>query len=254
LSKYVDYAEYYDFDHPFTDDIPFYLKYAKETGGPILELACGTGRIILPLAKENYIIYGIDLSENMLAVARKKLKEQELEHNVTLIDTSMIDFDLDEKAFALAFIAARSFMHLYSQEDQISCLESIFRHLRPGGLLIIDIYSPNLELLTQPINSDFKERKNYVLPNAHRVSSKYRFIGNDILNQINKAELLFEEYDIQGNLVQAKTVPMHTRYTFRFEMQMLLERVGFKVLNIFKDYEKRNYDGTGEIITISKRP
>lgn len=51
MSKYVDYAEYYDFDHRFEEDIPFYLEYAKETGGPILELACGTGRILLPFAK-----------------------------------------------------------------------------------------------------------------------------------------------------------------------------------------------------------
>jgi ubiquinone/menaquinone biosynthesis C-methylase UbiE len=254
VSKYVDYAEYYDFDHPFTEDIPFYIEYTKETGGPILELGCGTGRILLPLAKLGYIIYGIDLSENMLAIAKQKLTKKGLDHSVTLINTSMTEFNLDEKSFALAFIAARSFMHLYSQEDQISCLESIFRHLRSGGLLIIDLYAPKLELLTQPINSRFKERKSYVLPNGHHVSGKYRFIGNDIINQINRAELLFEEFDIEGNLFRTKTVPMDTRYTFRFEMQLLLERVGFEVLTIYRDYKKRNYDGTGEIITISKRP
>lgn len=190
----------------------------------------------------------------MLAVAKQKIIEQGLDHYVSLLNTSMANFSLDEKSFALAFIAGRSFMHLYSQKDQISCLESIFRHLRPSGFLIIDLYSPNLEMLTQPTNSEIKERKSYVLPNGHPVKSNYRFISNDILNQISKAEILFEEFDIQGNLILSKTVPMDTRYTFRFEMQLLLEKVGFEVLAIFSDYEKRKYDGTGEIITISKKP
>ena len=63
MSKYVDYAEYYDFEHPFEEDIPFYLEYAKETGGPILELACGTGRILIPLAKSGYKICGFKIYE-----------------------------------------------------------------------------------------------------------------------------------------------------------------------------------------------
>ncbi|MHA2008792.1 MAG: class I SAM-dependent methyltransferase [Promethearchaeota archaeon] len=253
ISKYVDYAEYYDFDAIFKEDIPFYLKYAEQTGGPILELACGTGRILLPFAKAGYNIYGIDLSENMLAVAKKKVTEQGLDDLVFLINTSMVNFNLEEKSFALAFIAVRSFMHLYSQNDQLSCLESIIRHLRPGGLLIIDIYSPNLEMLTQTPNSEFNERS-YVLPNGHRVNRKNRFICNDLLNQINKAELCFEEFDIQGKLIRTKIVPMDTRYTFRFEKQLLLEKVGFEVLSVFSDYRKQKYNGTGEIITISRKP
>ncbi|NIO00161.1 MAG: class I SAM-dependent methyltransferase, partial [Anaerolineae bacterium] len=67
MPRYVDYAEYYDHDHvggPMTEDIPFYIGYAEETGGPILELACGTGRVLIPIAEAGFKVHGLDLSEN----------------------------------------------------------------------------------------------------------------------------------------------------------------------------------------------
>jgi ubiquinone/menaquinone biosynthesis C-methylase UbiE len=85
----------------------------------------------------------------MLDVAKTKITEQNLESKITLFHENMTDFTLDEKSFALAFIAGRSFMHLYSQKDQLLCLNSVFKHLRPDGLFIIDVYSPNLEILSQ---------------------------------------------------------------------------------------------------------
>jgi len=166
----------------------------------------------------------------------------------------MTNFSLDEKSFALAFIAARSFMHLYSQKDQLSCLNSVIEHLRPGGLFIIDVYSPNLEILSQSHSTKFRLRKSYVLPNGHRVRHKTRFVENDFLNQISKWEILFEEFDMNGNLLGSKKVPMDTRYIFRFELQLLLEKVGFEIISIFSDYQKRIYDGKGEIIVVSRKP
>lgn len=254
MPEYVDYAEYYDYDHIFTEDIPFYLEYANETGGPILELACGTGRLLLPLAEMGYEVHGVDFSENMLEVARRRIAEHGLSHRVKLTRANMADFDLQEKSFALAFAAVRSFMHLYTQEDQLSCLDRVYRHLRPGGLFIVDVYSPNLEILARPPGSDFELRNEFVLPNGHCVTRRDRFVRNDFLNQINQWEMLFEEYDRDGNLVRSRLVPMDTRYTFRFELQLLLEKAGFEVQSIFRDYEKRAYDGTGEIIAVASKP
>lgn len=190
----------------------------------------------------------------MLAVAKKKVNEQNLDKKITLIHGNMTNFSLDERSFALAFIAARSFMHLYSQKDQLSCLNSVIKHLRPGGLFIVDVYSPNLQILAQSQSTKFRLRKSYILPNGNRVRNKTRSIENDFLNQISKWEIKFEEYNKKGNLIRTKIVPMDTRYTFRYELQLLLEKVGFEVLTIFSDYEKRIYDGKGEIIIVSKKP
>jgi len=206
------------------------------------------------LAQMGYEVHGIDFSENMLEVARRRITEHGLSHRIKLTHANMADFDLEEKSFALAFVAVRSFMHLFTQEDQLSCLDRVYRHLRPGGLFIVDVYSPNLKILAQPPGSDFERCNEFVLPNGHRVTRKDRFIRNNFLNQISQWEMLFEEDDRDGNLVRSRLVPMDTRYTFRFELQLLLEKAGFEAQSIFRDYEKRAYDGTGEIIAVASKP
>ncbi len=196
----------------------------------------------------------MDLSENMLSVCKQKVENRQLVERVSLVHASMTDYDLPRKGFALAFIAFRSFMHLYSQQDQLACLRRTFEHLRPDGLLIIDIYSPNYKLLAQEPDEPFSVRREFDLPNGHHVIRKDRFVKNDPLLQINYAELRFEEYDAESTLVNERTIPISTRYTFRYEMQLLLEKTGFEVIEFFRDYDKTSYDGTGEIIVIAQRP
>ncbi len=75
MAEYVDFAEYYDFDHAITQDVGFYLDFAHRCRSPILELACGTGRLVIPLAEAGFEVYGVDVSENMLAICRRKVAE-----------------------------------------------------------------------------------------------------------------------------------------------------------------------------------
>ena len=255
LPKYVDYAEYYDYDiGNVTIDIPFFLNYAKETGGPILELACGTGRVLIPLAEAGFNIHGLDISENMLKIAEKKLEEKKLSNLVTLTEGDMAQYDLPFKEFSLAFITFRSFMHLFTQKDQLSCLKCTYEHLKPGGVLIIDVYAPRFSKMAQPPAEEFSVHKEYVLPNGNKVINKRRWRGTDLVQQVNTEELLFEEYDPDGLLVRTSLVPLQTRYTFRYELQLLLEKAGYHVLSVFKDFEKNPYDGVGEIIIVAEKP
>ena len=257
MPRYVDYAEYYDHNHvggPMTEDIPFYVRFAEETGGPILELACGTGRIVIPVAEAGFKVHGLDLSENMLEVARQKIKERGLSDRVTLTLGDMAGFDLPVKDFSMAFIAARSFMHLFTQESQLGCLRCVKRHLKPGGILVMDLYAPSFGRLAQPPEEEFSFRREFTLPNGNRVVHKRRFLGTDLLNQINSEEILFEEYDPDGGLVRTRIVPLDTRYTFRYELELLLEKAGFNVQSIFRDYDKKPYDATGEIIAVAQKP
>lgn len=252
--KYVDYAEYYDYDGgPMTVDIPFYLEYAKETGGPILELACGTGRVLIPIAETGVTIHGLDISENMLEIAAEKIIERELS-NVTLSLGDMAEYDLPMKGFSMAFIAVRSFMHLFTPEDQVACLESTFRHLKPGGLLLMDLYAPRYSKLAQLPEEKFTFRREFDLPNGNRVVHNRRWMGTDLVNQVNTEEILFEEYDPDDELVITRIVPLQTRYTFRYELQLLLEKTGYRLQAVYRDYEKNQYDGTGEIIVVAQKP
>ena len=252
MTDYLDYAEYYDFVTPFSDDIPFYLEYAQRATSPLLELACGTGRILIPLAEAGFEMYGVDVSQNMLSTCRRKVEEKEVTDRVSLIHADMTAFDLPRKDFSLAYIALRSFMHLYTQADQLACLSRVREHLRPGGYFIVDVYAPIFEQLAQTAEGAFFVKKEFDLPSGNHVIRRDRFVRNDVVDQIKYTEIRFEEYGPAGDLIRERTLPLNTRYTFRYEMVLLLERAGFKALNFFRDYEKNEVDGTGEIIAVAR--
>jgi SAM-dependent methyltransferase len=254
MVEYVDFAEYYDFDHAIAFDVEFYLDFAHHYGSPILELGCGTGRLVIPLAEAGFEVYGIDLSENMLAVCQRKVHEQRLADRVHLTLADMARFDLPRKGFALAYVALRSFMHLLTQDDQLACLRSVYQHLLPGGYFIVDVIAPDFEALAQKPGGPFVVRREFNLPNGHHVVRKDRLVEHDIVHQTRRFEFRFEEFDTAGTLVRERIVPLYTRYTFRYELQLLLERAGLAIVDVFRDYEKNAYDGTGEIIAVTQRP
>jgi SAM-dependent methyltransferase len=252
MAEYVDFAEYYDFDHDLTLDVNFYLDFARQCGSPILELACGTGRLLLPLAEAGFEIHGVDLSQNMLALCRQKVNAKHLNERVCLTLADMARFDLPRKDFTLVYVALRSFMHLLTQADQLACLQQAHKHLRPGGYFIVNMIAPDLERLAQQPDEVFIVQREFSLPNGHRVIRKQRLVAHDVVNQTRHFEFRFEEFDA-GTLVRERVVPLHTRYTFLYELRLLLKRVGFTVLDVFRDYEKHAYDGTGEIIAVARR-
>ncbi|MFC1742672.1 methyltransferase domain-containing protein [Candidatus Riflebacteria bacterium] len=254
VEKYVEYPEYYDFDSEFKDDIPFYLKHAGLSGGAVLELACGTGRILIPMAIAGLKIYGIDISDGMLNICRQKIKESKTPLNAHIQKMDMADFNLAEKDFSFIFIAFRSFMHLFSQEAQLSCLRNVYRHLRPGGKFIVDLYAPVLRLLTHERDGEFELRREFTLANNNRVERWDRYLKGDIVKQLQRCEMRFAEYSPAGELLKEKILPMITRYTFPYEMQLLLEKVGFTVEGIYRDYDENKYDGTGEMLTVCTKP
>jgi SAM-dependent methyltransferase len=252
-AEYVDYAEYYDWDHAITLDIEFYLNLARQCGSPILELACGTGRLLVPLLEAGCEVCGIDISENMLALCQRKLVERHLNERAQLFLAGMAGFDLPCKDFVLAFVALRSFMHLLTQADQLACLQSARRHLQPGGLFVLSIIAPDVERLARGPSEIFTVRQEFALPNGHHVVRKERLVDHDVVQQVRKFEFKFEEFDAAGALVRERLVPLHTRYTFRFELQLLLERAELELIEVYRDYEKNPYDGTGELIAVARR-
>ncbi|MCP4164964.1 MAG: class I SAM-dependent methyltransferase [Chloroflexi bacterium] len=254
MAAYVDYAKYYDYDHAIDTDLAFYINYARQYGSPVLELACGTGRLLVPVAKAGFEIYGIDLSENMLSLCRRKVEKRDIGNHVHLFCADMATFDLPRKDFALAYIPVRSFMHLFTQEDQLACLRRTYDHLRPGGVFIVDVYAPSYSHLAKEQEEGFHLRREVAMPNGHRLIRRDRFLRNDPVLQIQHYEICFEEYDEAGNLINKRTLPLDTRYTFCYEMQLLLESVGFEIVDIFRDYDKNPFDGTEEIIAVARRP
>ena len=122
-------------------DIEFYLDLARRAGGPVLELGCGTGRVLLPIASEGIPCTGLDVSPRMLEALRRK----DAPPTLRLACAPMQDFDLGEVRFMLIYAAFRVFQHLYTEEDQLACLSCVRRHLAPGGSFAFDVFSPLAE-------------------------------------------------------------------------------------------------------------
>ena len=125
----------------------FYVNLARRAGGPVLDVACGTGRILLPCLEAGVDIEGLDLFEPMLARLRSKATALGLAPRLHQADMSV--FSLPRR-FALVMIPFNAFIHNTTQEAQISCLECCLQHLSPGGELVFDTFFPSIEIIGAP--------------------------------------------------------------------------------------------------------
>lgn len=219
-------------------DAAFYLGLARAAPGPALELGCGTGRLLAPLAREGIEVTGLDLSKAMLAEAKRQLKREPkpVRKRVTLVQGDMTDFAL-ESQFGLVFIAFRSFMMLDTPEAQRRCLARIHRHLRPGGVVTIDLFDPLLGRLEPGKKSRKWARLNEVVHpetlNVVQIDVAGR--RNDPLRQVFEETWRFTERGPKGVARREKEV-LRMRWTYRNEMRYLLELAGFDDIQEYSDY------------------
>jgi SAM-dependent methyltransferase len=254
--EYMAVAELYDHVVPYRErgDVDFFVDAAKETGGPVLEVGCGTGRVLIPTARAGIEITGLDLSPHMLAVCREKLKAEppEVRARVRLVEGDMRRFELDQ-TFELLTLPFRPFQHLTTLEQQLACLGCLRRHLAEGGKLILDIFNPSLEsLVRKNFGEEISDEPEFVMPDGRKVIRRSKVVSRDVANQINYVELICYVTHPDGHqerLVQA--FPM--RYLFRFEAEHLLTRAGFRVEQLYADYDKSPYGSKypGELIFVA---
>src|SRR5262245_1837708 len=143
------YDAFYDGSRPqIAGDVAFYDRIAREGGGPVLELGCGTGRIALPLAKAGLHVTGVDRSEAMLTVARRKLAAlpASVQAHVSLVNQDMSELNLGLR-FSFVFVPFRSFQHLLTIDLQRKSLNAIRHHLEPTGRLALHLFDPRLDFL-----------------------------------------------------------------------------------------------------------
>ena len=144
---FYSHAKLYDLMFPGGGPaVDFYRAEAGRTGGQILELGCGTGHKLIPIASEGYSCVGLDLSSDMLAEARSKADERGVV--VEWLQGDMTAFDLG-RTFDFVFITANSLLHLHEIDDLVSCFRSVRRHLAPGARFIFDVFNPSLRVLAE---------------------------------------------------------------------------------------------------------
>lgn len=251
-------ADLYDHDTAYRNrrDVAFFVQAAHESGGPVLEIGCGTGRILIPTARAGINIVGLDLSQEMLGVCHDSLSREpiQVQSRTTLVQEDMRNFEL-ARAFKLVTLPFRPFQHLITVEEQQACLTSIHRHLLPGGRVILDLFNPSGEsLMSDYIGREIGDLPEFAMQDGRRVVRRHRFVSVDRVSQINEVELIYYVTHPDGRterLVQA--FPM--RYLYRFEAEHLLARCGFQVDEVYADYDKSPYGSKypGELILLATK-
>jgi SAM-dependent methyltransferase len=234
-------AEYYDavYERIRPRDIDFYTDYAREAGGRTLELACGTGMILVPIAVSGSEITGLDLSPYMLKKCREKLDRQSkaAQERVKLVQGNMTDFATGE-TYNLVIVPLRSFQHLLPVAEQKVCLNCVHQHLNPQGRLIIDVFHPSPDrLVPNPkYTNELEDLPETELPDGRKLRRTNRTAGFHREQQYNDIEIIYYITHPDGRkerLVQS--FPM--RYLYRYEMEHLLALCGFRVVNLFGDFD-----------------
>jgi SAM-dependent methyltransferase len=211
-------------------DVAFYRGLAAEGGGPVLELGCGTGRVLLEIAALGFPCTGLDASQHMLARLRAKSDLP----NLRLVRAPMQDFDLPDERFGLIFSAFRAFQHLHTVADQLACLACVRRHLAPGGLFAFDVFAPRLARM-----AELEEPETVDLRFDHdgEQVARYARVTRDPPAQLLRVHFRYER-SRDGRVVGNEHASFQMRWFWRYELEHLLARAGFGEIEILGDFDR----------------
>ncbi len=166
-------------------DLPFYVELAQQTVGPILEIACGTGRVLLPIARKGINIHGVDNSLPMLEILRNTLagEPHDVRQRVTLHEGDMRDFRLDAQ-YPLVIIPFRPMQHMLTVQDQVSALTTAASHLSDTGILAFDVFYPKFEMLTARMGEEVSEME--WTPSSDPTTIVRRYFRKGSVDKINQ--------------------------------------------------------------------
>jgi len=258
----VDYrqvsAKYYDEAYATQEDledVEFYVDMAKAKGGPVLELACGTGRILLPIAREGISSHGVDNSLPMLSVLQEKLR-QELKDVRELVSASHGDIRnfRSNREYPLVIIPFRPLQHMYTLEDQVAALQTAAFHLEDGGTLVFDVFYPKFDRLNSKVGEEFLELE--WTPKSDRSKVIRRYLRKESVDKINQnftATFIFRTY--QGErLVQEETESLTMSYYTYPHLRALFLLTGLEIVEEYGSFERTPLDNEAkQMIFLLKR-
>lgn len=230
-------AELYDrIVSPPSDSLDFYLAEAQAAGGELLELACGTGRLTIPLAldlvRHGRRVTGLDLAPAMLEAARRKAADAGVAIELTSGD--MRDFALGRR-FGMIFVAFNSMLHLTTNAALADCFRCVREHLAPGGTFAFDIFNPSIPLLARARDerSTVMHLHDAELGDIHVETT----IDYDAATQVNRGAWIFSAAGRPDYL----TVPLHLRSIFPQELPSLLAANGLELVARYGDFGRQPF-------------
>ncbi len=240
MNEYDSYAGFYDLLYGKDQhDLAFYQSMAEQTGGPVCELACGTGRLTLPLARAGFEITGVDISRVMLEQLRAKLSAEPpaVRDRVTVIQADIREWRPD-KRFRLVFCPVNSFLHLLTTDDQLRCLRAARDYLADDGRLVIDIFAPSYPRLAS--------RTETVVDRQHDPENGRQMVMTDIAqrdwqHQLIEAHLYVDRIADDGT-VRRQGADVSLCWIFNREMHLLFRLAGYEVEAVYGGHDRRPYD------------
>jgi len=244
-SNFDLFAPFYDHDYRnYRDDIQMIVDQTQDAGGRALALGCGTGRVLIPLAATGCRVVGVDHSPALLEIARRKAEQAQVSARVTLVQADLCSFALAANDFDFAYCVSNTLMHLTTQDEQLAALRSAHRHLRAGGRLLVDLFNPDIPHLTaisgvQELADQWQDDGR----GAHVLKWSVRRV--DVARQLQETTFIYESVFADGHSERA-VLPFLLRFVWPSEGALLLEKAGFRVEEMWGDFDGNDYDSESE--------
>jgi len=224
-------AECYDLwfgNEPFWDQA-FFHNRVRRNGGAALEIACGTGRLLVPFLRDGLVVEGLDVSAEMLAICRSKAAQAGV--TPTLHQQLMQDVDLPTR-YRTVFIPTCSFQILAERDEAFEALRRFYRHLEPGGELLITLAVPWRDF---GVERQWRLRRSGVRPSDGAAILIHEATESDRVEQVQHIWMRHEVFK-DGFLVQTQLRTHRLRWYHRHEFAMMLTSVGFREVTMKSGY------------------
>jgi SAM-dependent methyltransferase len=251
-------AKYYDGAYAAMRDLvdaPFYLNLAREFGGPVLEIGCGTGRVLLPVARAGIEIHGVDNSGPMIGILKESLAREnpEVSSKVTLHSGDMRDFRLGRK-FPLVTIPFRPMQQMYTVEDQLAALKSAAAHLADGGTLAFDVFFPRFDRVPLGTGEERLEAEWVSHTDAGILYRRFvRKEADDKVDQNYTVTFIFRSYR-NGEAILEETDTLKMSYYTYPHLRALFLLAGLEPAAEYGSFAKAPLDNTAEEMIFLLRP
>lgn len=249
---YADLPDLYDLEHAeFDDDIELYLRLAEVVGDPILELGCGTGRVLAPLVEAGHRVTGIDISRPMLAKAEARLEPLGAGDRARLVQIPMTEADTAPGGpYGLVLLSLNGLMHAPTQVEQRAVLAAARRALDPRGMLVIDVVNPDPGLLAS-FDGRVQHEGSWTRDDGGRVD-RFTARTHAPFGQRIATALWFDLVSPDGALRRVcSAFPM--RYVYASELELMLELAGFVEWKLYGSYELDPLeDGSERLIVLAE--
>lgn len=222
---------------PVQGDTEFYRRLARETGGPILDVGCGTGRVAAALAADGHEVVGVDLSAPMLRLAerRRATLSPDAADRLSFRRADLRTLDLG-RDFALIVTPARVFQFMLTSAAQREALAALRKHLRPTGRLVLDLFDPRLDLVLPSAGVTGRGGELVHPTTGNRVTWEVTGRRPDPARQLIVEDWTFNEIDASGTVLRTVIEQLTLRWSLRSEMRLLFDLGGFEVIADHGDF------------------